>query len=460
MEEEPTPSRYDRYVEEISEDIADTVQTLGCQPILFIGSGLAKRYMDAPSWDELLSHLADKCSGIEKGLGFYKQSFKTPMLIGEEFAKLYQDWAWGPGHNEFPETLFTEDVSAQSYIKYKICEYLAHITPTNVTGLDILSEHADELAALRRVKPHAIITTNYDEMIELIFPDHVPIVGQQILQGQKFSVGELYKIHGSVIDHDSLVFTESDYAEFTKRKKFLSAKLLTFFNEHPLLFIGYSATDPNIRAILADIDQALPEKGGIIPNVYILQWNADISDDVIPPREKLIPTEDDRSIRVKLIEASDFSWVFDAFAANPALNDVNPRVLRALIARSYNLVRHDIPKMTVEANFQMLTESVENSDSFAKLFGIANISDYSQASAQYPYSATQITKALGGNRSWLAVSAIKKIKLKTGIDIQSCDNRYHRSEKINTTTFHKYSEEGMQLLTKVHNGAPYELDMD
>jgi hypothetical protein len=235
--------------------------------------------------------------------------------------------------------------------------------------------------------------------------------------------------------------------------------LLTFFNEHPLLFIGYSASDPNIRSILSDIDEALPEKGGVIPNVYILEWNDKLADDSSPARDKLIATEEDRSIRVKLIEASDFGWVFDAFAANPVLNDVNPRVLRALIARSYNLVRHDIPTMTIEADFKMLNQAVEDSNSFAKLFGVANISDYSAASAIHCLSATEMTKQLGGKGSYLAVSLIRKIKEDTGIDIKESDNRYHRTEKVNKTTFHKYSSEMLSLLKKIHAGEAYKLDM-
>lgn len=452
-------SRYERYVEDISDDITETVQAMGCQPILFVGSGLSRRYMSAPSWDELLGILASGCPGIDKGLGFYKQSLKTPQKIGEEFARLYQEWAWDKGRKDFPEEMFAEDVDAQAYLKFKIASHLEALKPSTLGELGE-DEHKAEIEALCRVKPHAIITTNYDNMIEMVFPDHEPIVGQQILRGQQLSVGEIYKIHGSVEDHDSIVFTETDYDVFAKKKKFLSAKLLTFFNEHPLLFIGYSASDPNIRSILSDIDEALPVKGGIIPNVFILEWNPNIGPDSTPAREKVIATDEDRSIRVKLIESSDFGWVFDAFAANPVLNDVNPRVLRALIARSYNLVRHDIPTMTIEADFKMLNQAVEDSDSFAKLFGVANISDYSFASAQHPYSATELTKELGGSGSYLCVHFLRVIKEQTGIDIKASDNRYHRSEKVNTTTFHKYSGEMLTILHKVQAAEPYELNMD
>lgn len=240
----------------------------------------------------------------------------------------------------------------------------------------------------------------------------------------------------------------------------MSAKLLTFFNEHPLLFIGYSATDPNIRTILSDIDQALPEKGGVIPNVYILEWNQKLGPAASPAREKVIATEEDRSVRVKLIEADSFSWVFQAFSANPVLNDVNPRVLRALIARSYQMVRHDIPKMKVQADFKMLSDGVSSSDAFAKLFGIANIDDYSAASAQHPYSPTQLGKALGGNTWHTANKLIEALKEKTGQDIKSSDNMYHRAEMINTTKFHKYSGEALVVLKKVQNGEDVELKMD
>lgn len=381
------------------------------------------------------------------------------MKIGEEFARLYQEWAWGVGHNEFPENMFGEDVNAQDYLKFKISALLNSITPADFSQLGGDNFKA-EIEALRNIKPHAIITTNYDRMIEMIFPDHEPIIGQQILRGQQFSVGEIFKIHGSIEQYNSIVFTQTDYDNFAKKKKFLSAKLLTFFNEHPVLFIGYSASDPNIRSILSDIDEALPEKGGIIPNVYILEWNDGLAADSSPARDKLIATEEDRSIRVKLIEASDFGWVFDAFAANPVLNDVNPRVLRALIARSYTLVRHDIPTMTIEADFKMLNQAVEDSNSFAKLFGIANISDYSAASAHHCLSATELTNQLGGKGSYIAVSLIRKIKEDKGVDIKESDNRYHRTEKVNKTMFHKYSADMLEILKKVQAGEDYELDLE
>lgn len=452
-------SRYSRYIEEITDDIADTVQRLGCQPIIFVGSGLARRYIGAPSWDELLKWAADQCELIDKGLGFYKQLFHNPAKIGEEFARIYQEWAWTSGKNYFPEDMFHADIDAQSYLKYLIAQHLASITPGSADTL-LKSEHGEEIAALQNIRPHAIITTNFDKMMELIFSDHHPIVGQHILRGQQIAVGEIFKIHGCVSEYNSLVLTQTDYDNFFRKKKFLSAKLLTFFNEHPLLFVGYSASDPNIQTILADIDEALPEKEGLIPNVYILQWNPEVTDESSPAREKVIPTEEDRTIRVKLIEANDFTWVYDAFSINPPLNNVNPRVLRALVARSYYLVRKDIPKMPMEVDFSMLSKSVENANEFATVFGLAEIDDYSKAAALHPYTATQLGKLLGGNGWHRANALIDRVKSDKGFDMKASDNRYHRCEKLNKTIFHKYSEDAHILLEKVRDGLDYEVNIE
>jgi hypothetical protein len=347
-----------------------------------------------------------------------------------------------------------DKVSGQAYVKYRIAEYLRSITPDSLEKVEPL-EYAKEIAALQAIRPHAVITTNYDTFIDHVFPEYQPIIGQKILTGEALSIGEIFKIHGCVSKPDSLVFTNTDYVEFTKKKKYLSAKLLTYFSEHPIVFVGYSAGDPNIRAILSDIDEALPTSGGLIANLFFVEWRESIPENEYPAKEKLIAIEDARSVRVRSIETSDFAWVFNTFGSQKALEGVSPKLLRALLSRSYQLVRHDIPRKTVQANFQMLEHAVEDANEFAKLFGITTIADPSTIGANYPYTLTALAKELG-YKHWPKIQMIiDKIKSEKGIDIKSFDNKYHYALKYGKSVIHKYSVDAVKLMSSALKGADY-----
>ena len=461
---ENTPSAEESiYRERISRNIRECISRLNCQPILFVGSGLSKRYFSGPSWDELLTRLALKCPEIDRDFAYYKQLWKSPLVVGEKFAKYYQQWAWGSGRNQFPESMFSDDTAEEDYIKFSISEELKSVTPTTLS--DVLDQHnLNELQALQSIKPHSIITTNYDNFLEVLFPDYQPIIGQDIITNPQVLLGEIFKIHGCVSAYKSLVFTQSDYENFARRKAYLSAKLLTFFSEHPLLFIGYSASDPNIQSILSDIDECLPKRGsnsGLIENLYILEWRRENTEWHPPAAERIISTKDGKSVRVNSILTSDFKWVFEEFASNPPLNSVSPKILRALLQRSYDLVRHDIPRTTVEADFEMLERAVSSEAGFAKLFGITTISRPSAASVSHPYSLTEVAQLISTKTKpyWKeAQSFIDRIMDETGKNIKLSDNRYHIKTRIGPkSTAHLYSPEFVELVKKMSRGLTYEI---
>ena len=112
---------------------------------------------------------------------------------------------------------------------------------------DVLRE---ELDIFSNMNPPAIITTNYDSALESMYKGY-RVYGSQseMISASLQNVGEIYKIHGTVSNHGSIVLTRGDYERFEQRNKYLIAKLLTIFTENPIVFIGYSLSDENIKNI-------------------------------------------------------------------------------------------------------------------------------------------------------------------------------------------------------------------
>lgn len=456
------PMDYTQYQQEVMADITAVLAAASCQPILFVGSGFTKRYAGGPNWEELLRKLAGGCPLIDKDFAYYKQAYGGDLKkIGSLFSDTYREWAWNGGKGKFPAEYFSENYHSDIFFKHSIGELLKGLGPTSNNGSYGSPELDAEINALREISAHAVITTNYDELIEPLFPEYERIIGQQILQKPYLAIGEIFKIHGCISDPTSIVVNEADYQRFHEDQKYLSAKLLTYFVEHPLLFIGYRAEDPNIKAILYDVDRMVRANFQLVPNIYILEWDPNLSETSYPARDRVLSVATDTNIRVKSITASSFEWVFRAFGQAGNLENINTKLLRALMARAVELVRSNIPKKHVEIDFKTLDHAVKTGESFAKLFGVTAITDPSQVNLNYRYTLTQVAEELGFTYWSKAQDLIQILKDQTGFDMKASDNKYHITipvGKAKTSVTNKYSEAAVDLLRAVLKGEGYELD--
>ncbi|MFM7469480.1 MAG: hypothetical protein ACKO37_08290 [Vampirovibrionales bacterium] len=125
---------FDSYALEIKADLKKCIQDLGCQPILFIGSGVSRRYFEAPTWDELLDELIKQCPLIDKPYSYFKQTYKCNLEIAEQLVPLYREWAWSK-QTQFPAHLFEPHYSQDIYLKYKVTELLKNKTPSTKEAL-------------------------------------------------------------------------------------------------------------------------------------------------------------------------------------------------------------------------------------------------------------------------------------------------------------------------------------
>ncbi|CAK8717922.1 MAG: SIR2-like domain-containing protein [Candidatus Electronema aureum] len=451
---------YSDYIKQRTEAITNCLAELGCQPIIFAGAGLSRRYINGPSWIELLEAIVKFNPRIKDSIAFLYQKHSNLLDVGEQLVSDFHAWAWSEGKEHFDSALFSPSVHPDEFIKFFTAKYIGDITPPDLSAIT-KQELKKEIEQLQRIHPHSIITTNYDTLCETIYPKYTRIVGQKIIRAPGISVGEIFKIHGCVSDYKEIVLTKSDYENWTNKKKYLSAKLLTYFLEHPVLIIGYGAQDPNVLAILKDIDEILACPGSLVSNIFYLIYDDKLSHSSKPSDDLLLNLGNGSSMRVNALYAKDFLWVYKAFEANSSLDNVNPKTLRALMARTYELVRHDIPKMEIQVDFATLEQVVASDSILPKLLGITGLNNPDMFNATYPYTLTVVAKKLGYEIWHHAKELVRQIKKEKGIDINESDNKYHikvKSGASEKSAVHKYSEAFVDLLRKVQQQLPYEIE--
>lgn len=242
-------------------------------PIVFIGSGMSKRYLkDYPTWVELLKGY---WSQIEEELNFYTYlrnikseldsdlteeekdflvNIKAASYINKKFDDLYYDEKF-----ELPgltiEKAYNENISPFKYdlsLKFK--------------SYELIEDMKDELESYKIFlsKARVIVTTNYDMLTEKLLEelDSKPTiyVGQNGFFEKTIDWSELYKIHGDVNKPNSLIINEEDYNNYDENSILISAKILSNMIETPIIFLGYSLTDRNVRKLLSDFSSQLPNE--------------------------------------------------------------------------------------------------------------------------------------------------------------------------------------------------------
>ena len=230
-----------------NEKLSQTLHDHPNSPFLFVGSGFSQRYLGIPTWEALLRKFTSNISPFE--YYFANADSKLPRCASLLAADFGKHW-WSSVDYEVQRAKYNKDiVSSSSPLKIAIAEHLA-----SEYRLKKDARLVDELNAFRALNAEGIITTNWDGLLESLFPDYKVYIGQQsIIRQTPQNIGEIFKIHGSCSIPNSLVLTEEDYMFFRDRQAYLAAKLITIFVEHPVVFIGYSISDRNIIELLKSI---------------------------------------------------------------------------------------------------------------------------------------------------------------------------------------------------------------
>lgn len=234
--------------------LSKAIKRFTSAPFLFIGAGFSRRYMNTPTWEDLLRHFAIICRPDNPDMALMYYSMKTHEKTGnsryEEIASLIQtDFNEKWISNQQLQAQFPLHESSTDPFHSAVAKYINEFS----WDKELLKSEIDDFKNICGGSIAGIITTNYDTLLNKL-SNFISYIGQsELLLSDSQELAEIYKIHGCCTKPDSIVITKQDYDEFRKKSAYLSAKLLTIFLEHPLFFIGYSLQDQNILDLFKTI---------------------------------------------------------------------------------------------------------------------------------------------------------------------------------------------------------------
>ncbi|MGB5792110.1 SIR2 family protein, partial [Poseidonibacter sp.] len=335
-------------------NIKDFVKGFKNHPVLFIGTGISLRYLNnSYTWNGLLKKIAfDLYSNEEYYLdlkskcyqnGEYQYS-KLATFLEEDFNTELAKNRNGKFKNV--NDIFYENMSKDINLsRFKI--YVSQL----LSNLDIKTEMEHEIIELKKTRKNisSIITTNYDEFIEHIFK-FKPLIGNNILLSNPY--GSVYKIHGCISEQDKMIITDNDYKSFLERYELIRAQLLSLFIHNPIIFMGYSISDDNIKNILKTI-------------FTYIQPNSEQSDEIV---EHDIDMKEFSIIRINKLKTDSFTPLYSA------ISDLNLPVSAMDIRKVQNVVKEIYSGGKIKVSITDDLDDVSNNDKILAIGSTKTIS--------------------------------------------------------------------------------------
>ena len=345
-------------------------------PFIFVGSGLSIRYLGLENWEGLLRKYASIASNQEFGYELYYQraqkiGYKEGVM--PKVSELIED--------DFNEKWFSDDLFRESREIFKD-QISKNISPLKLEiGMHMLNKSSNfkdemttEIEAFKKIGKKSVagfITTNYDNLLENLFPSFKTYIGQEeLLFSTIQSISEVYKIHGCCTKPESIIINEKDYIDFSDKNAYIAAKLLTIFIEHPVIFLGYSISDKNIEKILKSIVHCLTQEQlqKLKQRMIFIEWNNDSSEDEIAVYSKAF--EGEKSIDMTRIRLKDYTTLYEALISNKSKYNVS--MLRRLKEDLYELV------LTNKPTGKIKTIGLEDDDNLEKVEVVVGVGVYSE----------------------------------------------------------------------------------
>lgn len=290
-------------------------------PIIFIGSGVSKRYLkNSPTWLELLEDLWKKAFDNEE---FYARLNQIKNFISEYKYKNKKEYEFKTNieiaseiEKQFNENFHSGKISIEGLTSKKV--FLEEINPfkfylsgkfKNIETNEIFEKEKENLKKMLD-KSKIILTTNYDSLIEKVYKSNENelniYIGQRGLFKPNLGYCELFKIHGCCTNEKTLILTKEDYQSIEKNLSLVSAKITSELLLSPIIFLGYSLSDINIRNIIQNFIDSLSEeeKQELEERIIFIEWKKN-------EKDLKIRVASEFGIRITLIETDNYNEIYN-----------------------------------------------------------------------------------------------------------------------------------------------------
>lgn len=393
-------------------------------PALFIGSGISRRYLENyPQWDELLNLLRKQIGITEIAYSAKKNKIKIsdPSITESELNQSLADYLRDTFLNKIETnkidvfSLFTEEeinncINGTDYFKMLIAK--------NISTYKIKEDMKNELDLFRSIssKISTVFTTNYDLFLQQEVFNSFKVYEEQnkYYFRESTGYGELYKIHGCVTKPNHMIICKNDYKNFNDNLKIVSSKLLNTLLDFPLIFMGYSLEDENIKQILSDFINSFDYE--IIQDVkkYIILVEYTKGQDKLIQGEKQFTSINGKSIIVTTIKTDNYSAIYNY------INEITPS------ASAYELRKYSA----------MVAQIIQKASKGEKTIYATDIKDV-ENNAMAIYIGTQDTVKNFTKSTIIYTNneILKKALFNEKIDFDSFAQNWFESKSISSTTY-------------------------
>lgn len=210
----------------------------------FIGAGLSQPLF--PSWKSLLLLFLEQAK--DGDLVYSESELKELIEKGESYLSIADTLVDSIGptrYRDILEGIFDKDFSEE--------------------------EVPEAYQTLMNLAPKIIITTNYDRIPDIagkgkyrVSTNKTSSEASRLFLDSKSTV---FKLHGDILDHSSIVLTSTDYRRIMHTNQGTRLLMNSLLSTKILIFIGFSLSDPHINNIL---DNIIAINNGLPLSHYVL----------------------------------------------------------------------------------------------------------------------------------------------------------------------------------------------